>query len=216
MGPKPGPWRNLFDGKTTKGWRGAYLTHFPDSGWVVKDGELTHRSSEGKESASGGDIITEEEFTNFELELEFKISKGGNSGIKYFVVERQPKPAGSAIGCEFQILDDENHPDALKGKDGNRKAGGLYDLISAPSDKKLNPPGTWNKARIVVDGMHVEHWLNDNKTIEYTKGSADFKARISGSKYKDFAFFGNDHKGHILLQDHGDEVSFKNIRVRTW
>jgi len=216
MGPKPGPWRNLFDGKSTKGWRGAYLTHFPDSGWVVKDGQLTHRSSQGKESASGGDIITEEEFTNFELELEFKISKGGNSGIKYFVVERQPKPAGSAIGCEFQILDDENHPDALKGKEGNRKAGGLYDLIPAPADKKLNPPGTWNKARILVDGMHVEHWLNDKKTIEYTKGSPEFKARIAESKYKDFSFFGNDHKGHILLQDHGDEVSFKNIRVRTW
>jgi len=214
--PKPGPWKFLFDGETTKGWRGVYMTHFPDSGWVVKDKMLIHKSSQGKESASGGDIITEEEFTNFELELEFRISKGGNSGIKYFVVERQPKPAGSAIGCEFQILDDDNHPDALKGRDGNRKAGGLYDLIPAPMDKKLNPPGQWNKARILVNGKHVEHWLNGKKTIEYDKGSNDFKNRIAESKYKTFPFFGNDNKGHILLQDHGDEVAFKKIRIRTW
>lgn len=214
--PKPGPWRSLFDGKTTKGWRGVYMDHFPDSGWVVKDKMLIHKSSQGKESASGGDIVTEEEFTNFELELDFRISKGGNSGIKYFVVERQPKPAGSAIGCEFQILDDDNHPDALKGRDGNRKAGSLYDLIPAPADKKINPPGEWNKARIIVNGKQVEHWLNGKKTIEYDKGSQEFKDLIAESKYKGYSFFGNDNKGHILLQDHGDEVAFRNIRIRTW
>jgi hypothetical protein len=215
-GKKSGDWRNLFDGKTTKGWRGVYMTHFPDSGWVVQEGMLIHKSSQGKESASGGDIVTEAEFTNFELELDFRISKGGNSGIKYFVVERQPKPSGSAIGCEFQILDDENHPDAKLGKDGNRKAGSLYDLIPAPSDKKINPPGEWNHARILVNGKHVEHWLNGKMTIQYDKGTEEFKARIAESKYKKFPFFGNDDKGHILLQDHGDEVAFKNIRIRTF
>jgi len=212
---KPGNWRNLFDGKTTKGWRGVYLDHFPDSGWVVKDNQLIHKSSAGKESTSGGDIVTEEEFTNFELELEFKVNKGGNSGIKYFVVERQPKPSGSAIGCEFQILDDENHPDAKLGKNGNRKTGSLYDLIPAPNDKKFLGPNQWNKARILVDGNKVEHWLNDVKTIEYTKGSEEFKARIAESKYNKFPFFGNDNRGHILLQDHGDEVAFRNIRIHT-
>jgi hypothetical protein len=214
--PNPGPWRNLFDGKSTKGWRGAYMSQFPDSGWVVRNGMLVHKSSAGKESASGGDIVTEEEFTNFELELEFNISKGGNSGIKYFVVERQPKPAGSAIGCEFQILDDENHPDAKLGKNGNRKAGSLYDLIPAPANKKINPPGNWNKARILVNGPHVEHWLNEKKTVEYEKGTDEFLARIAESKYEIYPFFGKDDKGRILLQDHGDEVAFRNIRIRTW
>jgi len=214
--PKMATWRNLFDGKTTKGWHGVYLNHFPDSGWVVKDNQLVHRSSAGKESASGGDIVTEEEFTNFELELEFNVAKGGNSGIKYFVVERQPKPAGSAIGCEFQILDDDNHPDAKLGKNGNRKAGSLYDLIPAPAEKTFYGPGKWNKARIIVNGKHVEHWLNNVKTIEYDKGSEDFKTRIAESKYQKFDFFGKDDKGHILLQDHGDEVAFKNIRIKTW
>jgi hypothetical protein len=214
--PKTAKWRNLFDGKTTKGWRGVYMSHFPDSGWVVKDNQLIHKSSAGKESVSGGDIVTEEEFTNFELELEFNVAKGGNSGIKYFVVERQPKPAGSAIGCEFQILDDENHPDAKLGKNGNRKAGSLYDLIPAPVEKTFFGPEKWNKARILVNGKHVEHWLNGVKTIEYDKGTEAFKTRIAESKYQKFPFFGNDDKGHILLQDHGDEVAFKNIRIRTW
>ena len=212
---KPGKWRDLFDGKSTKGWRGVYIDHFPDSGWVVKDNQLMHKASAGKESNSGGDIVTEEEFSNFELELEFKVAKGGNSGIKYFVVERQPKTSGSAIGCEFQILDDENHPDAKLGKNGNRKAGGLYDLIPAPADKKFFGPEKWNKARIVVNGKHVEHYLNDIKTIEYDKGSEDFKQRILESKYNKFSFFGNDNKGHILLQDHGDEVAFRKIRIKT-
>lgn len=213
---QPGPWRSLFDGKTTKGWRGAYLTHFPDSGWVIQNGTLTHKAAKGGESNSGGDIVTVEEFENFELELEFKISPGGNSGIKYFVVERLPKPAGSAIGCEFQILDDQNHPDAKLGKNGNRTIGSLYDLIPAPADKKVNPPGQWNKARIRVDGPKVEHWLNGRKTVEYQKDSEEFKKRIAESKYSKFDFFGKDSKGHILLQDHGDEVSFRNIRIRTW
>ena len=214
--PKNAKWRNLFDGKTTKGWRGVYLDHFPDTGWVIKDRQLIHKSSAGKESVSGGDIVTDEEFTNFELELDFNVAQGGNSGIKYFVIERQPKPAGSAIGCEFQILDDENHPDAKLGVNGNRKAGSLYDLIPAPKDKLFLGPGKWNKARILVNGKHVEHWLNGKKTLEYDKGSEEFKARIAESKYQKFPFFGNDNKGHILLQDHGDEVAFKNIRIRTW
>lgn len=214
--PKPSAWRLLFDGKTTKGWRGAYLSQFPDSGWVVQNGTLMHKAAKGGESNSGGDIVTIEEFENFELELEFKIAKGGNSGIKYFVVERQPKPAGSAIGCEFQILDDEHHPDAKLGKEGNRTIGSLYDLIPAPADKKVNPPGQWNKARIRVNGSQVVHWLNEKMTVSYDKNSEDFRKRVAESKYSKFDFFGKDSKGHILLQDHGDEVAFKNIRIRTW
>lgn len=207
-------WKLLWDGKTTKGWRGVYQDKFPSQGWAIKNGELMKVKAEGGESTAGGDIVTEEQFSSFELALEFQISPGANSGIKYFVTERQPKPEGSAIGLEFQILDDNLHPDAKMGKNGNRTIGSLYDLISAPEDKKVNPIGQWNNARILVKGAHVEHWLNGQKTVEYERGSEAFRALVAESKYKKWEGFGEAPKGHILLQDHGDEVKFRNIKIR--
>jgi hypothetical protein len=212
---KPGEWQWLFDGKTFKGWRGVYMTTMPDSGWAIEDGCITKIPSKGAESTAGGDIITEAKFSNFELELEWKISPGGNSGIKYYVNEIQPRPKGSAIGLEYQILDDELHPDAKLGRNGNRKAASLYDLIAAPDNKPLNPPGEWNKARIVSVNNKVEHYLNGMKTVEYVRGSEAFRKLVAESKYKIWDKFGEAPEGHILLQDHGDQVWFRNIRIRT-
>ncbi|MDQ3392788.1 MAG: DUF1080 domain-containing protein [Bacteroidota bacterium] len=206
-------WKLLFDGKTTKGWRGAYKNSFPEKGWAVENGELIVLPSGGGESQHGGDIITEDQYSSFELTLEFRITEGANSGIKYFVVEEIPQPTGSAIGLEFQILDDQRHPDAKMGKNGNRTIGSLYDLIPA-EDKKVQPIGEWNTARILVRGNHVEHWLNGGKVLEYERGSQTYKELVANSKYKDFKNFGEAPQGHILLQDHGDKVYYKNIKIR--
>jgi hypothetical protein len=215
---KKAGWKLLFDGKSSAGWRGAYKSAFPDSGWIVKDGTLNVLSSGGRESRHGGDIVTEDEYENFELTAEFKLTEGANSGIKYFVVEHQPKPAGSAFGLEFQVLDDDRHPDAKMGKNGNRTVGSLYDLIPA-KNKTVKPIGEWNQARIVVKGKHVEHWLNGKKVVEYERGSDEFRKLVAGSKYAADEYnrrgrFGEAPKGHILLQDHGDAVSYKNIKIR--
>lgn len=205
-------WKLLFDGKTTNGWRGAKLEGFPDHGWQVKDGILTVLSSDGKESANGGDIVTTRTYENFILKFEFKITPGANSGVKYFVDPTLNKGAGSAIGCEFQILDDERHPDAKLGVKGNRKLGSLYDLIPAPSKKKFYMD-QFNKGMVVVRGNHVEHWLNGEKLIEYERNNQEWNALVAYSKYKNWPDFGNHKKGYILLQDHGNEVSFKNIKI---
>ena len=207
-------WKLLFNGVNSEGWRGVYQDKFPAGGWEIKDGEMSHLKAHGGESVSGGDIVTGKEYSNFELKADFKITEGANSGIKYFVVETQPKPAGSAIGLEFQILDDAKHPDAKLGKNGNRTIGSLYDLIPAAADKLIKPLGEWNTACIYVKGNHVEHWLNGKKTVEYERGSDDFKLLVAGSKFKDKPGFGEWPKGHILLQDHGDEVHFRNIKIK--
>ena len=214
-------WRLLWDGKTTKGWRRANDDQFPPEGWVIRSGELIVLESGGGESRNGGDIVTEEEFSDFELELEFKISKGANSGIKYFVVEGLNKGVGSAIGLEFQILDDKEHPDAKLGVAGNRTLASLYDLITAENlseaDRKalrLNPPGAWNKARLVVRGGHVEHWINNIKAVEYDRWSQVYRNLVAKSKYSVFEGFGQAPSGHLLLQDHGNEVAFRSIKVR--
>jgi hypothetical protein len=214
-------WELLWDGKTTKGWRGAKLKTFPPKGWQVKDGVLTVLSSGGYESRNGGDIITLEEFSNFELEVDFKITEGANSGIKYFVDPNLLKGSGSAIGLEFQILDDKRHPDAKKGTAANRTIGSLYDLITAGnlsnlhSDKKrFNGVNQWNRARVVVNGSKVEHWLNGEQTVEFDRHSQIFKALVAYSKYAKWPNFGAWEKGPILLQDHGDLVHFRSVKIK--
>ncbi len=210
---KQNEWQVLFDGTNTDQWRGAYMESMPAKGWKVENGELVVMPAAGGESVNGGDIITKQQFSDFELIVEFKLTEGANSGIKYFVTERQPRPQGSAIGLEFQILDDEKHPDAKMGKDGNRTISSLYDLITA-KNKKPNPIGQWNTARLVSKGTHVEHWLNGTKVVEYERGSADFRKLVAESKYKTFEGFGESPRGHILLQDHGNQVFFRNIKIK--
>ena len=205
-------WKLLFDGKTTNGWRGAKLDGFPDHGWKVENGLLKVLKGAGGESANGGDIITTRTYKNFILKVDFKITEGANSGIKYFVDPTLNKGTGSAIGCEFQILDDLRHPDAKLGVKGNRKLGSLYDLIPAPEKKPFDIKN-FNQAMIVVKGNHVEHWLNGVKLLEYERNNAEWNALVAYSKYKDWPNFGNHSEGYILLQDHGHEVWFKNIKI---
>ena len=229
-------WKFLFDGKTSNGWRSAKGNDFPNKGWNITNGQLIIESSDGSESRNGGDIVTIEKFKNFELELDFMVSKGGNSGIKYFVDTEKYKVQGSSIGLEFQILDDFNHPDAKKRvkvyelssdkeslvKDyikSNRTVGSLYDLIEA---KNLNEPrskrpvrhDTWHRARIISKNGNVEHWLDNIKVLEYNRYSQVFDALVQYSKYSKYEDFGKLESGNILLQDHGDLVKYKNIKIR--
>ncbi len=209
-------WKLLFDGKSTSAWKGAFKNTFPEKGWEIEDGILMVQPSNGAESKNGGDIITKELFSDFHLKIDFKLTEGANSGIKYFVDPNQSVPANprSAFGLEYQLLDDERHADAKNGRDGNRTIGSLYDLITANSNKPVKPIGEWNTAEIISKGKHVEHWLNRVKILEYERGSEAFKKLIAISKYKDMPGFGLVEKGSILLQDHGNKVYFKNIKIK--
>ncbi len=209
-------WKMLWDGKTTEGWRGARLEDFPQEGWEIKNGILTVLASGGAESAAGGDIVTEKLYGDFELKADFKITEGANSGIKYYVDTDINKGPGSSIGLEYQILDDDKHPDAKLGNhEGSRTVASLYDLIKADPDKPIHPVGAWNTARIISKNNHVEHWLNGTKVLEYERGSEDFRKLVSESKYAKWDRFGELEEGRILLQDHGNRVSFKNIKIKT-
>lgn len=208
-------WELLWDGKTTDGWRGARISTFPTKGWSIANGTLKVHGKDGGESTNGGDIVTVKKYKNFILKVDFKITKGANSGIKYFVDSDLNKAGGSAIGCEFQILDDENHPDAKNGVKGNRTLGSLYDLITSKRDENFKfDKDDFNTAMIVVNNDKVEHWLNGVKLLEYTRNNQTWNALVAYSKYKDWPNFGNLEEGNILLQDHGDEVFFKNIKIQ--
>ncbi|MET0535125.1 MAG: DUF1080 domain-containing protein [Steroidobacter sp.] len=200
-------WSLLWDGQSAKGWRASKGGAFPTSGWRLKNGELVVTGG------GGGDIVTEETFGAFELQLEFQLTPGANSGIKYFVGD------GADTGLEYQLLDDERHPDAKQGKDGNRTLASLYDLEArAPLMGNLGVApkvGKWQHARIVArrDGV-VEHWLNGVMVLKFTRGSQDFRSRMAASKFKDIPKFGELERGRILLQDHGDEVRFRSVKIK--
>jgi len=189
-----GDWESLFDGKSLDQWShkdGKPVT----KGWEVADGTI-HRQT------GGGDIITKKKYENFELEFEWKISEGGNSGVKY--------RAKGSLGLEYQVLDDSKHRD---GANPTHRSASLYDLLAAPDDKPAKPVGEWNKAKIVANGTKLEHWLNGVKVMSIDQSTDDWKTRFEKSKYKKNRDFGIG-AGHILLQDHGNEVWFRNVRVR--
>ncbi|MCU0399490.1 MAG: DUF1080 domain-containing protein [Algoriphagus sp.] len=212
---KKNGWKLLFDGKTSKGWVGAYKNTFPEKGWNINDGILTIQKSDGSESNSFGDIVTTEMYSAFDLAFDFKITEGANSGVKYFVTLSEGNK-GSAIGLEYQILDDAKHPDAKQGIDGNRTLASLYDLIKANKQPRfVRKPGEWNQGRVVVyPDNRVEHYINGVKVVEYVRGSKEYRDLVAISKYKIWPNFGEAKEGRILLQDHGDEVSYKNIKIK--
>ena len=219
-------WLLLWDGKTTDGWRSPNSERFPSRSWSIADGVLTVDAgvnNANAEAGAGGDIITRERYSNFELSADFKTTPGCNSGIKIFVqpnlspidkVTGQPIGVGSAIGMEYQILDDERHPDAKAGRNGDRRLGALYDLMPCDTNKPVKPMGEWNRVRILSQGKHVEFWLNGQKILEFERGSAEFREAVAQSKFKNIPDFGEWPDGHILLQEHGSVVSFRNIKIR--
>lgn len=208
-------WKLLFDGNSSNGWRSAKSMEFPAKGWRVAEGAITVLSSQGQESANGGDIVTIDKYSAFDLSFDFKLTPGANSGVKYFVTLSEVT-TGSAIGLEYQILDDEKHPDAKQGVNGNRTLSSLYDLITANKNKRfIQPIGEWNKGRIVVyPDNTVEHYLNGIKVLEYQRGSQAYRELVAKSKYQKWTHFGEAAEGHILLQDHGDEVSYRSIKIK--
>jgi hypothetical protein len=208
-------WKLLFNGENSQGWRGAYLDSFPKKGWQVEDGKINVVSSEGHESAGGGDVVSLDQYKAFDLSFDFKMTPGANSGVKYFVTLKE-KNEGSAIGLEYQILDDSLHPDAKLGRDGDRTLASLYDLITAAKPKQfIRPIGKWNTGRIIVYPNNlVEHYLNGVKVLQYYRGSKAFRDLVAVSKFKIWPNFGEAPEGHILLQEHGSEVSFRSIKIR--
>ena len=194
-------WTLLFDGRTSAGWHSFKKTTFPAKGWVIEEGCLKHLDKGG-----GGDLISDGEFEEFDLTWEWKIAPGANSGLKYFVTDTRT----SALGHEYQMIDEGSS----SSKGGLQATASFYEVVPAPADMKLNPPGQWNQSRVLVRGQHVEHWLNGAKVVEYELGSAAIKAAVDKSKFKGVAVFGTRVKGHILLQDHGGEVCFRSIKMR--
>lgn len=197
-------WVLLFDGQTTRGWKSANGNPFPETGWKIENGVIYCDPSEGR----GGDIVTESEFSDFELSLEFKLTERANSGIKYFVFKN------TSLGLEFQILDDDKHPDAVQGINGNRVQGSLYDIMPPVKNKKDMPVGEWNHAKIVSNGKQVEHWLNGKMILRFERGGEEFLKHIAESKFKDREGFAQIDKSPVLLQDHNDVVFFRNIKIR--
>jgi hypothetical protein len=198
-----GKWEVLFDGQATDAWRGYKRADFPAKGWAVEGGTL--KTIVGGDRA---DLVTRKKYRDFELELEWRVAPGGNSGVFYRVSEEFQEVWHT--GPEVQVLDDDRHRD---GKNPKTSAGSLYALL-APAGKVLKPVGEFNRMRIIARGRHVEHWLNGKKVVEYELGSESLKGLILESKFKDLPRFAQEPEGHIALQHHGEEVWYRNIRVR--
>jgi hypothetical protein len=208
-------WTVLFDGSGTEHWRDTKSENFPEHGWVI-EGDVLTVLGKTEEQSGGHDIITKEPYANFELELEVRLTEGANSGIKYQVTDAFPGKEGNFLGLEYQLLDNERHPDAQNGRDGNHKMASLYDMIPPPEDLTIHPPGEWNKVKILLNGAQVEHWFNGERVLDFDRKSLAFRELVSLSKYKDLEHFGELAEGYILLQGHGNDVSFRNIKIRTW
>ena len=201
----------LFDGKTSDGWRGYKKDVFPDR-WLIEDGTI---HLDPKAEGSRGDIIFDKMFANFHLKLEWKIAEGGNSGIFYLGAENDEFRAIYATAPEMQVLDNEKHPDAKAGKDGNRKAGSLYDLIPA-NPQNFKGAGEWNTAEVIIKDGHVIHMQNGEKVVEYQYGTREWDELVGGSKFPGInpTWANLQEKGYIGLQDHGDHVWYRNIKVK--
>lgn len=207
----PSPWEWLFNGTSTQSWTSAKSDQFPKEGWAIENNELVVNKGRGESKAvvRGGDIITKKTYTQFDLEFEFKLAPGANTGLKYFV---KKYPNGSLLGPEYQLIDDLGNKDIANDTNDKRRTASLYELME-PNSRQQKPIGEWNRGRIRVEGKRVTHWLNGVKVVEYTIGSPEFERAKATSKFKDVMDFGMPG-GHILLQDHGDEAAFRNIRIR--
>ncbi len=213
-------WHLLFDGRTLSGWRGLNNPGIDTEHWTVENGAIKKVAS-GKvpvqkdgQPLEGGDLMTIDVFRDFELSWDWKVTPGANSGVKYNVSEELSKtmpPIRAAKGFEYQMLDDDRHAD---GKLPNHRAGALYDLIAPNADKHASPIGEWNHSVIVFNGNHGEHWLNGKKVVEYELDSPEMTRALAASKYASIPWFAARRAGHIVLQDHGDEVYFRSLKIR--
>jgi hypothetical protein len=219
---KKGGWKLLFDGNSFAGWKSYSKPGFPARGWSIEDGCIKNAKNNGRPGSGGGDIVTTDLFTDFEFVWEWKIAPGGNSGIKYFIKERTGAPGAkmyvgddgrSAVGHEYQMLDDDKHPDGIQGGP-IRQSGSLYSLIPPNTAKRLKPVGEFNVSRLIVRGNHVEHWLNGGKVVEYELGSPALLELVAKSKYASVPGFGTKFPTPLLIQDHGDEVWLRNLKIR--
>jgi hypothetical protein len=207
LGAQGDGFKPLFDGKSLDGWRGYKKADAAETRWKVESGIVTIPENDGKDTRGQRDIITTGTYDQFDLRWEWKVAPGGNSGLKYFVLEDQT----SAIGHEYQMIDDERHADAKIG--AHRQTAAFYDVLPA-ADRPLKPAGEWNSSQVIVKGKHVEHWLNGKRVLQYELDSPALSAAIAKSKFKDIARFGKPQKGHILIQDHGNAVWYRNVRIK--
>ncbi len=200
-------WTLLFDGRTLDGWRGYKVPDASGSRWKIEDGFLTLPPNDGKDTRGARDIISKATFDRFELTWDWRVAPGGNSGLKYFVLEDRD----AAIGHEYQLIDDERHADAKIGP--HRQTAAFYDVLPA-ANRPLKPAGEFNTSRVVVRGQSVEHWLNGQRVLQYELDSPAVRAAVEKSKFKGIERFGKLQNGHILLQDHGDQVWYRNVKIR--
>ena len=207
LGAQGDGFKPMFDGKTLNGWRGYKKADAAETRWKVENGIVTIPEIDGKDTKGQRDIISDATYDQFDLRWEWKVAQGGNSGLKYFVLEDE----ASAIGHEYQMIDDERHPDAKIGP--HRQTGAFYDVLAA-ADRPLKPAGEWNNSEVIVKGKHVEHYLNGKRILQYELDSPELRAAVAKSKFKDIARFGKPQKGHILIQDHGNAVWFRNVRIK--